>query len=213
MRRIVLRKFTSSLVAVLHLVFSVLVVMPSLSHAQAVDVEPPTIDLEVVNEGVLGETQVFSATVADNNELLSMTLHYRLGTEGSYQSVPMSAIAGTSIYTASVDTANASSSIIQYYMEARDTGGNRTVQGFAFDPFERTLVEESPAIVADSSTTVPAVVPVTSQPMSNRKKILYGVLGVLIVGGIASSVGGSSGGGSPAPAGDVELTILVDRFQ
>jgi len=195
------------------MLLSVLLVLPGMAQAQTVDVDPPTIELEAVNEGVRGETQVFSATVEDNNAISSMTLHYRFGNTTDYVSVPMSQIAGTAIYTASVDTSNATSDLIQYYMEARDSGGNRTVQGFAFDPFERVLIEDRAAIVAESATVVPAAVPVAAQPrVSTQRKILYGLLGVLVVGGlVAASSGGSSGGGG---GGDdqVDLTVIVDQF-
>ncbi len=207
------KKIAATFVAVMHVLFSVLLVVPGYANAQAVDVEPPTIEHESVDQGVRGETQVFSATVADNNAISSMTLHYRFGSTTGYITVPMSPISGTSIYTASVDTANASSDLIQYYMEARDTGGNRTVQGFAFDPFERVLVDDDAAIVTDTTSANPTVVAAAPRErMSTQRKIIYGLLGVLVVGGLAaaSSSGGSSGGSSEE---QVDLTIFVPQFQ
>lgn len=209
MRRNWLKRITSVFVAAAHLLLSVVMVAPGLVHAQSVDVDPPVIELEVVNEGVRGETQVFSATASDNNDISSMTLHYRLGSASNYDSVPMSQIAGTSIYTASVDTANASVDLIQYYMEARDSGGNRTVQGFAFDPFERTLVDDQTVFAeapAETGAVVPAVVP---PRMSTQRKVVYGVLAALLVGGLAAASRGSSGGGGGE---ETDLTIIVDNF-
>lgn len=211
MRRTRFHKFTSCLVAITHLVFSVLVVAPGLAQAQGVDLEPPTIELEVVAEGVRGETQVFSATVTDDTQVSSMTLHYRFGNDSDYEAVPMSIIQGTSIYTASIDTNDTTSGTIQYYMEAKDAVENRTVQGFAFDPFERALVEEA-AIVADASGAGP-IVPVIPPSRSTSRKIAYGLIGLLVIGGLASASSGSSGGGNNTGDGEVELTILVDKFQ
>ncbi len=210
MRRTIQSKLTSSLVAITHLVFSVLMVSPGLVQAQSTDVDPPFIELELVGEGVTGETQVFSATVSDNESVSSVTLFYRLGSTATYTAVPMSAIQGTDIYTASIDTSNTGANLIQYYMEARDAGGNRTVQGFAFDPFERVLNEES-VVASESVVAAAPVVPVAAPRMSTRRKLIYGALGVLVVGGLASSLGGgsSSGGGNE----QVNLTILVDQFQ
>ena len=203
-----LSKLTSCVVAALHLAVSVIAVAPGLVHAQSTDVDPPAIELETVNEGVRGETQVFSASVTDNDEVRSMTLYYRFGNAGEYSTVPMSVIQGTDIYTASVDTDDASASLIQYYLEAKDAGGNRTVQGFAFDPFERVLLEEA-AIVADAAPVV--AVPVVAPSLSTQRKIAYGLLGLLVVGAFASASGGSSGGSSDP--GQVDVKIVVDRFQ
>lgn len=212
MRRTRFTKFTSSLVAFTHLVFSVLVVMPGLAQAQGADIEPPVIELEVVAEGVRGETQVFSATVTDDNQVSSMTLHYRFGGDSAsaYTAVPMSIIQGTNIYTASIDTNNTTAGVIRYYMEAKDAGGNRTVQGFAFDPFDRALVDEK--IVVSDAAAAGSVIPVVAPSRSTTRKIAYGLLALLVVGGLASASRSSSGGNSAA-SGDVELTIVVDKFQ
>lgn len=211
MRRTQFTKFTSSLIAFIHLVFSVLVVAPGLVQAQSADSEPPVIELELVEQGVRGETQVFSATVRDDNQVSSMTLHYRFGTDSAYAAVPMSIIQGTSIYTASVDTNDTTAGVIQYYMEAKDAGGNRTVQGFAFDPFDRALVDEK-IVVSEAAGSVDAV-PVAAPKTSTTRKIAYGLIALLVVGGLASAAGGGSSGGNSAEAGDVELTIVVDQFQ
>ena len=207
MRRTRFSKLTSVLVATAHLLASVFMVVTA--QAQVIDVDPPTIELEAVDEGIRGETQVFSATVEDNNEVSMMTLHYRFGNTSNYQSVPMSPIAGTSIYTASVDTSDTSITLIQYYMEARDSGGNRTVQGFAFDPFERVLVEQQEVVATAPAGT--AVVPAAPVRMSTQRKVIYGLLGVLVVGGLVAASSSSSGSGGGADE-EVDLTIFVDRF-
>ena len=211
MRRTLFRKLTSAFVALTHLVFSVLIAAPGLAHAQSADTEPPVIELELVEEGVRGETQVFSATVTDDNAVSSMTLHYRFANDAAYIAVPMSLIQGTNIYTASIDTNDSSATAIQYYMEAKDAGGNRTVQGFAFDPFDRVLVDNE-IVAADASSASGSVVPVVPPSRSTTRKIAYGLLGLLVIGGLVSASGGSSGGNN-AGDGEVELTIVVDKFQ
>jgi len=216
MRRSRFTKPTSVLLALLHFSFSVLLASAGSVQAQTLDVDPPTIDLELVEEGVRGETQVFSATVTDNDQVSSMTLHYRFGADSTYTSAPMSVIAGTSIYTASIDTSDTFAGVIQYYMEARDAGDNRTVQGFAFDPFERTLIDEEAPVITDA-TPVATPEPVVAPQMSTQRKIAYGVLGLLVVGGLASSLSGGSGGGGTTPAADdggqqppgVDVNIVV----
>ena len=194
------KKTASVITALTHLLFSVLLATSGLAQAQTLDVDPPVIELELVEQGVLGETQVFSATVTDNDQVASMTLHYRFGADSSYLTVPMSVISGTSIYSASVDTNGSAIGVIQYYMEARDAADNRTVQGFAFDPFERTLIDEALPTVAESSSEAVPVEPVATTGISTQRKVAYGVIGLLVVGGLASALGGggSSGGGVPA---------------
>jgi len=184
--------------------------MPGVAHAQAADGEPPVIQLETVEEGVRGETQVFSATVSDNSTAVTVTLRYRLGKSTEFISLPMSNIQGTDIYTASIETRDSDATVIEYYLEAKDGGGNRTVEGFAFDPFERLLVGEK--IVASESVVPAAPIPVIAPSLSTQRKIAYGLLGLLVVGGLASASGGSSGG-SRGGAGQVDVKIVVDRFQ
>jgi len=183
---------------------------PGFVYAQSTDVEPPVIEFEIVEEGVSGETQVFSATVADNNEISIVSLHYRFGSDGSYNTVPMSAIQGTDFYTASVDTSQTDAAIIQYYLEAKDAGGNRTVQGFAFDPYERLLVDDS-SVLADSTIAAPPA-PVVVPRLSTQRKIAYGLLGVIAVGALIGATQSSPSGGSSDP-GQVDVSIVVDRFQ
>jgi len=214
MRRTRFTKSTSILTIITHIVFSVLLATSGLAQAQTPDVDPPAIDLELVEQGVLGETQVFSATVTDNDQVASMTLHYRFGADSSYQSAPMSVISGTSIYTTSIDTKDIAANVIQYYMEARDAGDNRTVQGFAFDPFERTLVDEAIPFVADSTTEPTQAEPVAVSGMSTQRKVAYGVIGLLVVGGLASALGGGSSKKTAPVADDpdsgvVNVTILT----
>jgi len=156
---------------------SLFAVLPNIALAQGVDVDPPVIELQAVEEGVRGETQVFTATLTDNNIVSSATLYYRFGSQARYSATPMSVIQGTDIYTASIDTGETSSGVIQYYLEAKDPSGNRTVQGFAFDPLERVLVD-TPTVVA----TTPPADTAPSSGLSTNKSVIYGVLGLVALG-------------------------------
>lgn len=199
-------KATSTLVAALHVYISLFAVLPNIAFGQGVDVDPPAIELQAVEEGVRGETQVFTATITDNNVVSSATFYYRFGSQARYSSIPMSLIQGTDIYTASIDTGNTSSDIIQYYLEGKDPSGNRTVQGFAFDPLERVLVD-APTVV----TAAPQADAAASSGISTNKRVIYGVLGLVALGALASLAGGSSDGGSSAD--EVDVVIRVDKFQ
>ena len=203
------RRPIAVLAALGHLLASTLLVLPPQAFAQAGDTDPPRIEFEPVEQGVAGDTQVVSAGITDDAEIEAVTLHYRLGPADAYESIAMEPLGGTSIYSASVETADTGAEVLQYYVEARDGAGNRSIRGFAFDPLERTLVEPgAPAVVAESAS-----VPETG--LSTRQKVLYGVLGVIAVGAIAAAAGGGSGGGGDSPSADdpgdgIPVTIIVD---
>ena len=143
---------------------------------------------------------MFSATVSDDRDVADVLLHYRLDDESVYQNRTMTPIGSTGIFTTTLkidDTVDT----IQYYIEATDKAGNRTLQGFAFDPIERQLVERQvPAAQLSREEEEPA------QGLSTGRKILYGVLGLVVVGALASAAGGSGSGGSSAT---VPVTITV----
>lgn len=193
------RMLTTAVVA-LQLFMQVMLVMPSSSWAQTLDTDPPRIDFKPVVEGLKGDSQVFSATVSDDREVASVMLHYRLDNESTYQNRTMSPIGSTGIFSTTLKV-DSTVEVIQYYIEAMDEAGNRTLQGFAFDPIERQLLDRQvPA--AQTATTVP------EPGMSTGRKILYGVLGLVVVGALASAAGGSGdSGGSSNP--DVPVTITV----
>ncbi len=199
------RRFTTVFISVFHLLTMTLFAFSNVAWAQDLDSEPPVIELEVVNEGVRGETQVFSATVTDNVLVTSVILNFRYDGEAGYSSASMTLIPNTSIYTASLDPAPVTANAIEYYVEARDGGDNRTLQGFSFDPLERAMVSAD-SVVASADTQ--------GTSLSTNRKIIYGVLGLLVVGALAaSSSSGSSGGGTGGQGPDVPTQILVEPFQ
>lgn len=176
------------------------------------DDEPPVLDLQIVETGVAGDSQVFSATVTDNEEILEVVLHVRFESDDVYDSVPMNQIPGTSIFTVTVDLPSPEVTVIEYYMNASDVSGNRVVRGFAFDPLLRDLMEPNEL----AATTEPAAV--STEPsrtgISTGRKILYVGLGILAAGAIAAALsgGGSSGDGDEVPGGgpEIPVTITVD---
>jgi len=199
-------RWTASLYAYM----CIAVFYPSIASAQSTDLDPPSIEIEIVENGSAGDKQVFSATVSDNSAVSSVIFYYRFGLEPEYASVPMDVIDGTNIYTVSIDPRSNEADVIQYYIEARDGGGNRMEQGFAFDPLERVLSEFKPVVAQNAEAAVGGAAVGTG--LSRNQKILYGLLGVLTLGVIASaSSGGSSSSGNAGS--DVDVQILVDTFQ
>ena len=109
------------------------------------DTQPPVIELEELADGVADSSQVFTVQIAEDNELQDATLYHRRSGEESFSAVAMKPLGDSDLYTVSVPTDPADLRAIEYYIQARDTAGNRTVSGFAFDPYSRTL---APAPVA-----------------------------------------------------------------
>lgn len=192
------KRFLATLITVLHLF-----TMPGLVQAQSTDIEPPVIEFEPVSSGNSGDSQVFAATVADNNEIASVTLYYRFAESTPYQSRQLKMLGNSGIFTATLlsDELPPSAMFVQYYIEAFDAAGNRALQGFAFDPIERQLVTpEVPVAQAPTETVEPS-------GMSLNRKIIYGAVGLLVVGVLASAAGG---GGSSSPG--VPVTVVVDQL-
>ena len=189
-----------------HLMASSLVSLPA--RAQTIDRTSPSITFEPLTEAPRDGKQVFSASVEDDVGVARVTLHHRPAGTVAYTSVPMTSIAGTDIYTATIDDPERDVDTIEFYFEARDEAGNRSIEGFAFDPLERRLIDGSPLAAAGETA------PDETERMSTGRKVLYGVLGVIAVGALAAAAGGGGdSGGVPLgddPGGDVPVTIVAD---
>ena len=182
----------------------------SLTHAtltlaqSSPDTRSPVIELEAVAEAEAEQTQVFTAQVADNRIIKDVILYYRREGQQAFTPSPMSAIADSGYYTVSIETDPTDLRAIQYYVQARDEGGNRTVEGYAFDPYTRVLIGNKNVI-----STAPAVV-AEAPATSSGVRWWQVALGVVVVGalvGAASSSGGSSG------EGGVPLSVTLTGLQ
>lgn len=167
--------------------------------AQSFDVEPPVIEHDVVDSAPAGERQSFTATVADDDELSNVRFLYRFAGDSSFTSLDMNRVLTSSTFTVDVGTEPDDARSIEYYIEARDVSGNRTLRGYSFSPLVRAVEvpQQAAPAVADADA-----------PRSNRKPIYYvagAVALAVLVGVLASSGGsGSSGGGDPGSGGNCE---------
>ena len=182
-----------------------LISLPSTVWAQEVDVDPPVIEFEAVSSGNAGDSQVFAATVADNAGVKSVSLYYRFAESAAFEKRPMTLLGSSGIYTITIaaDEQPIDSTFVQYYIEAFDATGNRALQGFAFDPIERQLVTPEATTASQAS-----IEPIESTGISLNKKILYGVVGLLVVGVLASASDGGDGGSSAG----VPVTVVVGQI-
>lgn len=177
--------------------------MASIAQAQSTpDAVAPVIDLELLEESVADQTQVFSAVVADNRELADVLLYYRRAGQQPYTPVNMKPLGDTGYYSVSLETDPSDLRTIEYYVQARDSAGNRTVSGYAFDPFERTLTQTTAELAGNSGNSGAA--PTTASEDDGGFSIWGVALGVLLVGALAAAAG-SGGGGTSGP----QLTVNV----
>ncbi len=191
---------------------------------EEIDLDPPLVDHIPVSSGVAGAMQSFSVKASDTRGIESVTLYYRSRNQDAYSSAVMTRIAGTDNYAVSVQSA-AEQRQLEYYFLVVDTGGNKVLNGFPYEPFERFLSQ--PVATAtdgngqrsdDIKTTVEnnAPIPVEQSETSglerlsnagSSKTILWGVLGVIVLGALVS---GSSGGGQHGASGEtVPVTLSV----
>lgn len=177
--------------------------IPRIGLAQTTDIDPPEIEFEAIKTGTVGDSQVFAATVFDNAAVQSVMLFYRFAEDTTYQSRLMNILGSSGIYTVTLDSSEVpeTTNFVQYYIEAIDGAGNRSLEGFAFDPLERQLVP-----VTEVAMTSPSE-PIPTDGIPLNRKIIYGAVGLLIVGVLASASGGSGGSSAGVP-----VTVVVDQL-
>jgi len=160
--------------------------------AQSIDVEPPVIEHDVSDPVNPAERQSFFATVADDDELASVRFLYRFDGEINFTSIDMVRVSYSSTFTVQVATDIDDGRAIQYYIEARDVSGNRTLRGYNFSPLIRAIKLPEPVVVPPQ-----AEAPVESA--TNRKPIYY-VVGALVLGAVVGALA-NSGGSTEGPSG------------
>jgi len=211
-----LNRLVSLCVIALHLVVSTVLVVGPVQAQSGNNDGTPLIELEVVDTGIAGDSQVFSANITDNGNFLDVEFFYRFDSFTDFRQIPMTVIPGTSFYTATVELNSRDVGVIEYYINVRDEDNNKVTKGFAFDPLSRLLVApESPVVAADTATPA-TTTPPAATGRSTGRTLLYVGLAVLAVGAIAaaaSSGGGSSSDGStntPGGGPTIPVTITVD---
>lgn len=190
----------------------------------SVDVEPPLIEHDILEQAEADIRQTFVASVVDDQELDSVLLYYRFTGETSYSRYSMTRVSFSSSYVAQIPTDPNDLIPIEYYIQARDTSGNRTVRGYTFSPLVRQIVP----VLSDSQNASTNQLPPSGLGATNGgqtiektgpriNKTVYVVAGVLLLGIIASAASSSSGGSSsPLQSGDCGasgclLTLTVNR--
>lgn len=177
-----------------------LALTPLHAQQQGPDTRAPVIEIETLDESTADATQTFTAQVADDRELAGVTFHHRRAGQQPFARVPMRALGDSDYYGISLPTDPDDLRSIEYYVQALDESGNRTVSGFAFDPHVRTL---RPQVVAAAPP------PPERQPAetSGSRRWWAVALGVLAVGAVVSLAGSDDGGGGGGGGDTVPLTV------
>ncbi len=184
-----------------------MVIAMQLANATAVfaqsspDTRSPLIELEAVAQAVADTSQVFTAQVVDDRVLKDVSLYFRRAGQQPFLPVPMTQIGDSSYYSVTVDTKTDDLRAFEYYIQARDEGGNRTVEGYAFDPYTRVITANPNLVVAPPT----APIATTNETSSSGGLRWWQIAaGVLLVGALASAAGGDSGASNEAT---VPLTV------
>jgi len=190
--------------------FSQILVGMSAAYAQntLVDVEPPLIEHRIVTNVDANSRQSFFATVVDDGELDSVNLFYRFQDDPTYNTVLMQRVSFSSTFIVHIPTDNASGRNIEYYIQAIDTAGNRTVRGYAFNPLLREINTPEGGVKPSPAQQSPSMF----EAIGERKNVIFIVLGALAVGALATtlSTNGSDKGGG-CPNGVCTITINVGQ--
>lgn len=165
-----------------------------------IDIDPPVIDHESLETGVAGELQFFSALVVDDRGVEYVDLYHRKAANTEYLKARMVAVAGTSNYSAALET-DPDQTKIEYYIEVADTGGNRVLKGFPFFPLVRNL-EAPQAVFVPSKQS-------STESATGGSRWLYLALGAVAVGLLANALSSGDDGGDSEPENQVLLTINI----
>jgi hypothetical protein len=191
---------SKSVVQHLSLVWLLVMILSVIStqsvFGQNIDTVAPIIELEELAEGEADQTQVFTVLIAEDVLLRDAALYYRREGQLPFTPAPMLALGDTGYYSVSIPTDKTDLRTIEYYVQARDEAGNRTVSGFAFDPYQRRLKPSSKITASPSTQTTVQPIPTTSEdhnvPPLLKQRWVQVTLGVVAVGILASMA--SSGG-------------------
>ncbi len=185
-----------------------------------IDIDPPQVDHIPVTTGIAGTVQSFSVTAIDAKGVHSATLMVRATGQQEYQSVPMQSIPDTDSYTASVES-TAGQKRLEYYFLIVDTGGNKVLSGFPYEPFERfleatVLASDSPAGAAMAeqvSESVENTDSLAGEELSKKKSnlLVWGAIGLVVVGVLAASGGGSGSGDAGVATVPVTVNVPLPR--
>lgn len=200
-----LQRCLSALLAATMALMSTYIPLAQAQNVEVLDLRPPVINYDPIPSGRAGDTHVFTAQVLEERSLLSVILYHRFAGDGPYASTEMLPL-GNNLFSASVVTDETDVRNIEYYIQAEDADGNRTIKGFSFDPLIKEIISDNAeAIVATAAASSTA-----ASETSGGNRWVWGLLGLVVVAvaaGAASGGGGSGGSTSTIQPSTVVLEV------
>jgi len=199
------RQFLCGLLSALLALSSVL--LPTVqAQSGSLDLTPPVINYDPVRSGGAGELQVFTAEVLEDRVLLSVVLYHRFAGDVSYASSEMLS-SGDNFFSATVVTESTDVRDIEYYIEAEDADGNRTIRGFSFDPLVRQITSDTGGAIA---ATAAASSTAAGDATGSNSRWAWGLLGLLVVVVVAGAAGSGDSGGSGTTVAPSTVVLEVE---
>ena len=212
----------------LAVVFNFSVVSPSL-QAAGMDLDSPTIIAKGHEPSYInGKGYHIQVVVKDNRRVAKVVLHFReAGSSNKYVALPMVSM-GRGVYAAIIPASITARSGVEYFVEAKDQAGNVTQAPYPTKPVFLTKVDDRVGVAESLPKGGPPVVvtnrldkPVhatnlpdlggagsnaSEAPKDTKsgagKYVLWGLLGVAMIGALAGGgSGGGNGGGSDSGVG------------
>jgi hypothetical protein len=152
------------------------------------DISAPVISHEPLRQGSAGQMLTITAAIEDNVAVKSAAVFFLTSTGQQYQQVDMSPDSAASIWLATVDT-TVDDTLVNYYIVAEDSEGNRIQKGGQSNPF---VVELSDSELSLSSSTESR----DNSTADKKPNLLLLMAGVVLAGILLSGSGGGSDGGA-----------------
>lgn len=157
------------------------------SLAQPIDTQAPVIEVEELKDSPVDLSQVFTALIAEDVQLKDATLYYRREGQQAFSALPMEPLGTTGYFSVSVPTPVSDLRAIEYYVQARDEAGNRTVSGFAFDPYRRTLHASAASLAQQTNPSIgSATTESTDTTPLLKQRWVQVTLGILALSALAT---------------------------
>lgn len=169
---------------------AVLALSPLQAQERTPDTRAPLIVIETLEEAAADTTQTFGARVSDDRALAGVALYHRREGQEAFVRTPMRPRGASGDFAVAVPTDPEDLRPIEYYLQALDESGNRTVSGFAFDPLVRRLRPGEPRAAAAPE---PAAPPIASSGNARWWTLALGVLAVGTLAALADDGGGDGG--------------------
>ena len=169
------------------------------------DISAPIISHEPLRQGAAGQMLTITAAIEDNVAVKSAAVVFLTSTGQQYQQVAMYPDNAASVWLTTIDT-TVDDTVVNYYIIAEDSEGNRIQKGGQSNPFVVELWDGELSLNSASESK-------ESNMADNKSNLLLIMAGVLLAGILLSGSGSGDGADSSAIQSDdtcCTVTFTVD---